>query len=90
MAISGKKLKIGRGHIETGTLDTFSDLFIYVPKNYVAMKLGIKYSRFLLLTRDPRPLRYEHTIKIAQIFKVAPRKISILIHNQIEGVADGK
>ena len=78
------RLKIAKELIESGNLKTFRDIFLYVPKTEISRKLGINYTRFLTLVKNPKRLRYEETYSLARIFEVSVRTLSELIHNQVE------
>lgn len=78
------KIGIAKDLIESGKLKSFEDIFLYVTKTDVAKKLGINYTRFRMLIKDPRKLRYRETYSLANIFNVSARAISELVHNQIE------
>ncbi len=78
------RLEIAKDLIESGKLETFKDIFLYAYKTDFARRLGINYTRFLNLVKNPKRLRYEETIGIANILKVDPRLISTLVHNQLE------
>jgi hypothetical protein len=70
--------------IETGNIKQFKEIFLYIHKKYVRDKLGVNYSRFLNLIKNPKKFRYEETQFIANIFHVTHRSISELIHNQMD------
>jgi hypothetical protein len=81
---SSEKIEIVRELVEERRLVAFREIFIYIPKSYVAKKLGIKYHRFLTLTRQPGDLRYKESLAIARLLGVDPRILSELVHGQLE------
>jgi len=83
MAKESRK-KIVKELITEKRLPTFAAIFDYLPKTEFSQTMGINYTRFLNLVKNPKRLRYEETISIAKILGVSPRLISELIHNQIE------
>ena len=84
------RLKVVKDLIESGSIRTFADIFLYIHKTPISLKLGIKYARFLKLAKDPKRFRYEETASIAAIFQVSQRLISELVHNQMEIRKAGK
>lgn len=79
------RLTIVKNLILEERLPAFRDIFLYVPKTGLAKSLGINYTRFLKLTKDPRRFRYGEIILLARIIGVPALSLSKLIHNQIEG-----
>jgi hypothetical protein len=80
------KLEIAKDLIETGKIHVFRDIFLYLPKTEMSKQLGINYSRFLGLIKNPRRLRYDEVYAMARILDVSARKISELVHNQLDTV----
>lgn len=78
------RLKIVKDLIRDGRLSAFANIFDYIPKTEISKQLGINYTRFLSLVKNPKRLRYEEAISIARILGVSPRQISELIHSQLE------
>jgi hypothetical protein len=78
------RIKIAKDLIETGKLKSFQDIFIYASRTDIAKRMGINYTRFCTLVKNPKRFRYEETYSIAHIFQVSARAISELIHNQID------
>lgn len=78
------RVEIVKNLIEEDRLRTFQDIFLYLPKTFVAKKMGIYYNRFLELVKNPKRFRMEEIYTIAGILGVTPRQISELIHRQIE------
>jgi hypothetical protein len=87
---TNQKLKILKDLIESGKIQVFRDIFLYIARTEIASSLGINYTRFLDLIKDPKRMRYSETCSLGKILDVAPRKISELIHNQIEASKPGK
>jgi hypothetical protein len=78
------QIGIVKGLLESGNIKFFREVFLYVPRTTIAKMLGINYGRFLALIKHPERLRYAETLSIAKIFRVSPRLISEIIHNQLE------
>lgn len=78
------KLKIAKDLIESGKIKTFEDIFLYVTRSEISKKLGINYTRFLTLIKNPKKLRYDETYSLANILDVQAKNISELIHNQLD------
>ena len=70
--------------IETGNLKEFKDIFLYVEKKFIYLKMGGNYGTFLNYILNPKKFRYEHTYRLATILNVTPQQISEIIHNQID------
>jgi hypothetical protein len=70
--------------IETGNLHEFKDIFLYVEKKFIFLKLGGNYGTFLKYIENPKKFRYEHTYRLATILQVTPQQVSEMIHNQID------
>jgi len=81
---SEKRAEIVKNLIDKDALKEFQDIFLYVKKTDMARQLGINYTRFLNLVKNPKRLRYEETYTLAHILGVQARAISDLIHNQID------
>lgn len=79
-----KRQEIVKNLIEGGQITEFRDIFLYVTKTQVAKQLGIGYTRFIKLVKDPKPFRYREIYMLAAVLKVPARNISELIHNQID------
>ena len=78
------RLKLVKDLIETGKLKAFQDIFLYAPRTEVAKRMGINYTRFCELVKNPKRFRYEESYSLAHIFQVSVRAISELIHNQVD------
>lgn len=78
------RVEIVKNLILEDRLKTFPDIFMYLPKTFVAKKMGIYYNRFLELIKDPKRFRIEEIYTLAGILGVSPRQIAELIHRQIE------
>lgn len=70
--------------IETGNLKEFKDIFLYVEKKFIFLKLGGNYGTFLKYIESPKWFRYEHTYRLATILGVTPHQVSNIIHSQID------
>lgn len=82
--LGDKKADLTRELIEEGKIKTFEDIFMYVPKTYLADKMGMNYKRFVRLTLNSEKMKYRETYSLARVLKVDPRRISELIHNGID------
>jgi hypothetical protein len=87
--LNPEKAEIVKGLIDEERLKTFQDIFIYITKTEVARELGINYTRFLGLTKNPKNLRYSETYAIAKLLKVDAKSISRLVHNQLDARKPG-
>lgn len=76
--------EIVKNLILTGNLKEFRDIFLYVHRTDIASQMGINYTRFLNLVRNPKPLRFSEVYTLAHILNVPARNITDLIHQQIE------
>ena len=82
--IEEKQLNAIKNLIETGNLKEFRDIFFYIEKKLIFLRLGGNYGTFLKYIDSPKYFRYEHTYRIASILNVTPTQVSTIIHNQID------
>jgi hypothetical protein len=51
---------------KTSKIKRFKDIFLYLAMTEVAKQLGINYTRFRALAKNPSRLRYEESSAIAK------------------------
>jgi len=78
------RVKIVKSLIEEGKLEQFQDIFLYVKRTEISKAIGINYTRFLKLVKNPAKFRYEEGVNIARVLQVSPRLISELVHSQLD------
>lgn len=78
------KIKTTSGLLQDGRISTFSGLFVYSERKYVANQIGVNYKRLGRLARNPDPIRLREIRSIARLFKVPSKIISDICLNQLE------
>lgn len=70
--------------LKVGYINTFSDIFHYIPKTIVAGDLQIKVDRFNLLIESPDELALRKLIYLAKILDLSLHELLDLILSELD------
>jgi hypothetical protein len=70
--------------IVQGRIETFTDIFKYIPKTVVATDLGIHSNRFNELLVKVEKFRLEDLFRLARLVDISERQMLELIYKEYE------
>jgi hypothetical protein len=76
------RYKIIRTLLKEGHINSFADIFMYIPKTTVAHDLGLNVTRFSSLIENVENLRVRDVYRLAGLCKISPLQLFELIEKQ--------
>jgi len=68
--------------ISAGRIQTFQDIFYFVPKTVIARDLGMNNSRFTELIKNVNKFVLKDIFRLAELFQIDDRELFRLIYEQ--------